>query len=55
MATNAPGPRRLLSSLDMNDVEVNAPEHDLELLVLDVAQGIAGKKEVADFFRQLSP
>src|SRR6266705_722536 len=41
--------------LEMNDVDVNAPEHGLEILVLDVAQGNAGKKEIADFLRKHAP
>ena len=49
------GTATALVFLDMNDIEVNAPEDDLVQLVLDVAQGNAGKKEIADFFRLHSP
>lgn len=41
--------------LEMNDVSVDAPEDDLEQLVLNVAQGKLGKQEIGDFFRKNAP
>ncbi len=38
--------------LRMNDLKVTADEAGLEALVRDVAEGRAGKAEVAEFFRR---
>ena len=49
------GTATALVFLEMHDVDATFPEEDLEKLVLNVAQGNAGKQEVANFFRQHTP
>src|SRR4051794_14542802 len=41
--------------LELNSVNVDAPEQDLERLVMSVAQSQADKTAVATFFRQHTP
>ncbi|MBI2842170.1 MAG: type II toxin-antitoxin system death-on-curing family toxin [Armatimonadetes bacterium] len=38
--------------LALNDIELSAPEADLERLIWDVAEGKADKEAIARFFRQ---
>lgn len=40
--------------LDINGVEVTAPEEDYERLVLEAAQGAMDKQGIASFFRMHS-
>ena len=40
--------------LSLNGIELDASEMQLERLVLEVAQGKAGKGTVADFLRNIS-
>jgi len=40
--------------LAMNDVELEADEEGLVNLTLDVAQGKAGKQQIAEFFRRIA-
>ena len=38
--------------LELNDIELDAPEDELTALVLDVASGKAEKPRIAAFFRE---
>ena len=46
------GTATALVFLEMNDLEVNIAEDDLAAFVLDVAQGLKDKSEIAKYFRQ---
>lgn len=40
--------------LEMNDIEVDAPEDDFAAFVLEVAQGLTDKSAIAKFFQEHS-